>query len=297
MMDANGQVEKTAATPGSPVEDFSVLAERVDKAVAEVRALDKEPQVKALAMKAAIEAFHKVGLVKIVQTLKADPQGKALLFELIDDPAVHMLFAMHGIVRADLRTRVSRVIDMVRPYMKSHGGDVELVDVTPDTAFIRLSGACNGCSMSSVTLRNGVEEALKENVPEIKKIEVLPNDPSPAIISLDSIGVIPGQDEGWVRGPMAEMLANGKPYCFDVNGVSVLIVKIDNRLSAFRNACAHQGLPIDGGIVDASNGTITCPWHGWCYDAGSGECLTAPAAQLEPFPLRVEDGVIWIRPL
>jgi nitrite reductase/ring-hydroxylating ferredoxin subunit len=181
--------------------------------------------------------------------------------------------------------------------MKSHGGDVELVDVTPDTAFIRLSGACNGCSMSSVTLRNGVEEALKENVPEIKKIEVLPNDPSPAIISLDSIGVIPGQDEGWVRGPMAEMLTNGKPYRFDVNGVSVLIVKIDNRLSAFRNACAHQGLPIDGGIVDASNGTITCPWHGWCYDAGSGECLTAPAAQLEPFPLRVEDGAIWIRPL
>lgn len=293
----NGHVSATAATPSMPNDDFQSLAERVDKAVAEVRKLDKEPQTKALALKGAIEEFHRTGLIKIVQRLKADPRGKELLFELVDEPAIYALFAMHGIVRADIRTRVSRVIDMVRPYMKSHGGDVELVDVTPDTVFIKLHGACNGCSMSAVTLRNGVEEALREQVPEITKIEVLPTEPTPSLISLDAIDVIPGPNEGWVQGPLAEMLADGKPYRFDVNGVSVLILKFDNRISAFRNACAHQGLPLDGGMVDKTSCTISCPWHGWCYDGLSGECLTAPQAQLEAFPLRVEDGKIWIRPI
>jgi nitrite reductase/ring-hydroxylating ferredoxin subunit len=77
---------------------------------------------------------------------------------------------------------------------------------------------------------------------------------------------------------------------------SILLVNLENRLSAYRNACAHQGRPLDGGLFDAESGTITCPWHGFCFDAGSGECLTAPQAQLEPFPLKVQDGVIWVRP-
>ncbi len=285
----------TAATPSLATDDFALLAEQVDKAMSEVRKLDKEAQVKAMALKNNIEAFHKIGLTKIVQKLKTDPRGKELLFELVDEPAVYALFAMHGIVRADIRTRVSRVIDMVRPYMKSHGGDVELVDVTANTVFIKLHGACNGCSMSSVTLRNGVEEALKENVPEITKIEVVPNEPTPALISLDSIEVL-DVNAGWVRCVPADALAEAKPYRFDHNNVSILIIKLDNRISAFRNECAHQGLPLDGGLVDKTNGTITCPWHGFCFDCSTGECFTAPQAQLESFPLRVEEGVVWVRP-
>ena len=47
--------------------------------------------------------------------------------------------------------------------------------------------------------------------------------------------------------------------------------------------------------LDTTNGTLTCPWHGFCYDAASGECFTAPAAQLEQLPLRVDSGQLWIR--
>lgn len=294
---ANGNATAVpVASPGSTVDDLQVLAERVDKAVAEARTLDDDAQTKAFALKSAIEAFHKLGLTRIIQALKADPRGKELLFELVDDPALYALFAMHGLVRADIGTRVSRVIDMVRPYMQSHGGDVELVDVSNNTAYIKLHGACNGCSMSSVTLRNTVEDALREHVPEITKIEVVPTEPSPGLIALDSIGVVRGADEGWVQGPPADAVADGKPYRFDTGEVSVLIIQTGGELKAYRNACAHMGLPIDGGLVDAANGTITCPWHGWSYDCLSGECFTAPAAQLEGFPLRVEGGVVWVRP-
>ena len=48
-------------------------------------------------------------------------------------------------------------------------------------------------------------------------------------------------------------------------------------------------------MLDLSNNTLTCPWHGFCYDATSGECLSAPGAQLEQLPLRVDDGDVWVR--
>ena len=67
-------------------------------------------------------------------------------------------------------------------------------------------------------------------------------------------------------------------------------------MRAYRNACAHQGLPLDGGILDDENGTITCPWHGFQFDSESGECFSAPQCQLEPFPLRVKDERVWVRP-
>jgi len=284
-----------AVTTSIPVDEFEALAERVDRAVNEVRTLDEAGQAKAMALKSAVEAFHKVGLTKIIQRLKADPRGKELLFELVDEPSVYALFAMHGLVRADLPTRVSRVIDMVRPYMQSHGGDVELVNVNGETVFVKLHGACNGCSMSAVTLRNGVEEALREHVPEIKHIKVLPNEPGPTIIPLEAIGVQP-KEAGWIKGPHLADLSESRPYRLDAPDTSIIIVKLGQQLSAYRNQCAHQSLPLDGGILDPEAGTLTCPWHGFCYDARTGECFTAPQAQLEPFPLRVEAGVVWVRP-
>lgn len=276
---------------------FEQLAERVDQAVATVNQLDGQSKKQALALKTAIEAFHKFAVTKIVQKLKADPRGKELLFELVDEPSVYALFAMHGIVRADLTTRVSRVLDMVRPYMQSHGGDVELVRVEGATAFVKLQGACNGCSMSAATLREGVEETLFTHVPEIKAVEVLPNDPGPALITLDSlVSTWEEATHGWVQGPPVAAIPAGAMYNLEVTGDGVLIVNVNNQLAAYRNACAHQGLPLHGGMLDPTTGVIMCPWHGWCFDATSGECYTAPSAQLEPFPLQVRDGHIWVRP-
>ena len=75
----------------------------------------------------------------------------------------------------------------------------------------------------------------------------------------------------------------------------VLIVNVGQRLSAYRNECAHEALPLTDAMLDLSNGTLTCPWHGFCYDASSGECLSAPGAQLEQLPLRIDDGDVLVR--
>jgi nitrite reductase/ring-hydroxylating ferredoxin subunit/Fe-S cluster biogenesis protein NfuA len=270
------------------------LASRIDQAAA-VDKLDHQARDSAHELQHAIEAFHKEALTRMVRRLKDDPRGKELLFEMVDDPLIYALFVRHAIVRPNIIMRVSRVLDLARPYIRSHGGDVELVEVRDNVVYVRLHGSCNGCSLSAVTLRNEIEAALRNNIPEITGVQVVAAEAAPALIMPESIGV---RDHlaGWVAGPPTSDVPPGAMYRLKTEQDDVLIINLDGRLSAFRNACAHQGLPLDGGILDAEAGTITCPWHGFCYDASSGECLTAPQAQLEPFPLRIEQGRIWVRP-
>ncbi len=290
--------EANPSTPMVTVDSLEQLAERVDKAIAEVQSLEPAIRTKAMTLKSTIEEFHKVGLTQIVRKLKNDPNGKKLLFELVEEPTVYALFAMHGLVRADLKTQVSRVIEMVRPYMQSHGGDVSLVDVKGKTAYVRLSGNCNGCSMSSVTLRNTVEESLAEHVPEIEKVEVVPNEPEPAVGGLVQLhgGPTNSEEHGWVAGPLVSEITTDKPFAFESGEDKILLIKSMKGMRAYRNACAHQGLPLEGGMLDQDNGTLTCPWHGFQFDSESGECFSAPQCQLEPFPLRIKEDRVWVRP-
>jgi Fe-S cluster biogenesis protein NfuA/nitrite reductase/ring-hydroxylating ferredoxin subunit len=218
------------------------------------------------------------------------------LFELAEDPVVHLLLSLHGIVRPDPVTHANQVLESVRPQLHSHGGDVALVRIADGTAFVRLEGACNGCSMSSVTLRNLVEESLVQEVPAITAVEVVKDQPSPTLIPVESlrIGRSPG-DEGWVRAGPAAAVAVDDLSAVSLAGVEVLLVNLGQRLSAYRNECAHEALPLTDAVLDLGNGTLTCPWHGFCFDATSGECLSAPGAQLEQLPLRIDDGEVWVR--
>src|SRR6185295_8517963 len=91
--------------------DLDQLAARVDRALAATEALDPPSREKSRELRQSIEAFHKAGLTRIVRALREDPRGAEILYQLADEPSVYALFAMHGLVRADLRTRVSRVLD------------------------------------------------------------------------------------------------------------------------------------------------------------------------------------------
>lgn len=288
---ANPPGQTAAAAEG----DLEGLAARVDEAVAEVHSLDEAARDKALALKTAVEAFHKGGLTHIIRTLKADPRGEELLYALVDEPAVYALFAMHGLVRADLPSRVAQAIESVRPYMQSHGGDVTFLEVQDNKAVVRLEGSCNGCSMSSVTLKNTVEEALKEHVPELDGVVVADQDAGPLVqITLPADAA--DDSKGWIEGPLVDEVTAERPFAFESGDDKILLLKSSKGLRAYRNACAHQGLPLDGGMLDPESGVITCPWHGFQFDGESGECYSAPHCQLEPFPLRVEAGRVFVRP-
>ena len=99
-----------------------------------------------------------------------------------------------------------------------------------------------------------------------------------------------------MAGPHLSDLEDSKPFAFEHGEDHILLIKSKGGLRAYRNSCAHQGLPLDGGILDCDNGTLTCPWHGFQFDSESGECFSAPQCQLEPFPLRITDDRVWVRP-
>jgi len=73
-----------------------------------------------------------------------------------------------------MREKVEQALGEVRPALQADGGDVELVDVTPDGIVkVKLTGACHGCPMAEMTLRQGIENHLKERVPEVTAVEAV----------------------------------------------------------------------------------------------------------------------------
>jgi Fe-S cluster biogenesis protein NfuA len=69
-----------------------------------------------------------------------------------------------------MREKIEEVLNQIRPNLVRDGGNVELVDATDGIVKVKLTGACGGCPMASMTLKNGVERALKEKVPEVKEV-------------------------------------------------------------------------------------------------------------------------------
>ena len=70
-----------------------------------------------------------------------------------------------------MKEKVQKVIDKIRPSLQADGGDVELIDVVDGIVSVRLQGACAGCPMSQMTLKNGIERLVKQEIPEIKAVE------------------------------------------------------------------------------------------------------------------------------
>ncbi|MDD5590889.1 MAG: NifU family protein [Dehalococcoidales bacterium] len=69
-----------------------------------------------------------------------------------------------------MKEKVEAVLEKIRPALQADGGDVELVEVTEGVVKVRLKGACSGCPMSKMTLKQGIERLLKERVPEVKEV-------------------------------------------------------------------------------------------------------------------------------
>ena len=72
-----------------------------------------------------------------------------------------------------MQKKVEAALNEIRPLLQADGGDVELVEVAGNIVKVRLQGACAGCPMSQMTLKNGIERILKEKIPEIESVEAV----------------------------------------------------------------------------------------------------------------------------
>ena len=262
------------------------VAEDIDKTLEKIKGFPEEVLETVSRLKDLIEEFHRIALVKIVRFMKSSEEGKKILLEMVKDPDIYALFLKHNIVKPDKKTQVAKVLEMIRPYIRSHGGDVELVEVKEHTVYIRLKGACQGCSQVSVTLKEGILEALKHHVPGIKDVKLVEDKPVEAFIDTR-------EEKVWKRTYKLADLKEGCLMTYKDKDIDVILINWRGRIYAYRNSCAHQGLPLTGGDV-TKRGTLICPWHGFEYDIVSGECINAPHIQLEPVPVRIEGEWVLI---
>jgi len=87
------------------------------------------------------------------------------------DELVANVLLLHGLHPVDLETRVREALQKVLPYLHSHGGNVELIEVAGSVVRLRLIGSCNGCPSSSLTLKTAIEKAIFEAAPDATSVE------------------------------------------------------------------------------------------------------------------------------
>src|ERR1700722_14009252 len=131
--------------------------------------------------------LYGAGLARIVATI-GDQADAGMLDRLAADDLVASLLLVHGLHPHDVHRRVSDALDQVRPYLGSHGGDVDLIDITDDTVRLPFAGSCKSCPSSAVTLELTVEDAIRAAAPEVSTIEVVAAETTtPAVIPAESL--------------------------------------------------------------------------------------------------------------
>src|ERR1700691_2338958 len=166
-MAAMAEQPVAAPEPGQ----FRIKTERVEKLAAKLdQANDPETRAVALELVQSVVELHGAALQRLIDKCLETAGGERVLDEALRDDLVASMFLLHSLHPDDIETRVLRGLESVRPYLKSHGGDCELIGVHDGVVRLRLHGSCGSCPSSSLTLKNAVEDALYQAAPDIKEI-------------------------------------------------------------------------------------------------------------------------------
>ncbi len=236
---------------------------------------------------AAVVQMYGAGLERIVGL--ADEGTRDALAK---DELVAGLLMIHDLHPVPIEERVAEALDTVRPYMESHGGNVELLGIEDGIAKLRLEGSCKSCRASSSTLELAVRRALEEAAPDLDGMDVEgiveeAEDPPPISgTPLPLAGAAPGWHSLAIGAPEA-LVATA------VDGVPLVVANVDGTLLAYRNACASCGSPLDGGALDG--GALSCPGCGRRFFLPqAGRSMDDDRLQLQPVPLLREHEEIKV---
>jgi Fe-S cluster biogenesis protein NfuA/nitrite reductase/ring-hydroxylating ferredoxin subunit len=269
----------------------------------------------------AVVQMYGAGLERIVATLvAAGDTGEGIAATLADDELVATLLLIHDLHPVPLAERVQRALDSVRPYMESHGGNVELLSLTDGIARIHLRGSCSDCSASAVTLELAIKQALEEAAPDLEGLEVegvatqtaggpgLPMvtgsaAPSPSGMELPIVISGPPGPTGptspapaqpaWFDLDAVADLGAGSVAAVSVAGSDLVVANVDGTLLAYRDRCANCGTALHEGVL--ADGALACPeCHRSFFLPRAGRSLDDDHMQLEPVPLLRDEGRVRV---
>ncbi len=159
------------------------LLDRLEELLADVEQLDPEVRDRVFELLDGVDAVHRLAITRLAAAVRHD-----LTRLRSADAAIDWLFEAYGVGVDDVDA-ASMALEPVRPYLYEHGGDVEVLSVQRGVVRVHLAGACSGCTSAAETLRHGVEEALRENLPGFVAMQVEPDEdavshPPPAQVLL-----------------------------------------------------------------------------------------------------------------
>jgi Fe-S cluster biogenesis protein NfuA/nitrite reductase/ring-hydroxylating ferredoxin subunit len=189
----------------------------------------------------------------------------------------------------------------VRPYLQSHGGNVELLGVEEGVARLRLQGSCSGCPSSTMTLKLAIEEAVLKAAPDLERIEaegVAEPSPKPATTFVAGPTLRrkekerPEQDgASWTVVGGLPQLSGGGMLLKEISGEPVLFLKLGDDFYAYRHLCPGCGKSLQQGSLKGAE--LTCSGCGHRYNVRrAGRCLDALQLHLEPIPLLVSEVAV-----
>jgi len=239
-------------------------------------------------MEAAL-GFYGAGLKRILQVVSEDgPEGRKVFRDLIRDDVVKGLLLIHDLHPLDLEARLLEALDKVRPYLKSHGGNVEFIGLENDVAKLRLQGTCQTCASSSVTLELAIRHAIEQACPDLAHFEVegvAQEKPAASLVSSRTV-------TDWTIVKSAHQLEEGAWMPVRLGDVRLVVCKVNGTLYAYRNRCPACNMPLETGSFE--NGFLACALNHRYDVIHAGRCAEIPSAHLDPLPLLVQENVVKV---
>lgn len=162
----------TTPSPGS--RKTAGTEKQIENLVAQIESIGSE-DARTLLQEClqTVLALYGDALARILQLANnAGPEGKKVIDVLVRDKLIRSLLLVHGLHPQCLETRLQEALGKIRPYLQSHGGNVELLRLENDVATLRLQGTCKTCPSSAVTLELAVRQVIEEACPDLLGFEV-----------------------------------------------------------------------------------------------------------------------------
>jgi Fe-S cluster biogenesis protein NfuA/nitrite reductase/ring-hydroxylating ferredoxin subunit len=274
---------------------------------------DAAARATALELVQALMEFHGAGLERMMETIAdAGEPGYAVFDKFAADDLVGSLLLLYGLHPLTLEVRVTQALDKVRPYLDSHGGNVELLSIADGVVRLRMQGSCKSCPSSSLTLKLAIEEAIYAAAPDVLSIEAEGVAEQPVAsksgfvqIGKSKAGASSKENggngnsngggnghsvsDGWTEVNELASLAQSAVQMMEVSGRSVLFCRLGETFYAYGDNCPGCGRRLHGAHLELTN--LVCPHCRQQYDViRAGRGLDQPSLHLEPFPLLFEQG-------
>jgi Fe-S cluster biogenesis protein NfuA len=154
--------------------EFQQRIQKIETLVHKVEGLsDPEARSSALELFQLVMDLHGASVERMMNIVfEAGEPGRAIIDSLGRDDLVGSLLLLYGLHPLDLEARVIQALEKLRPYMRSHGGSVELLSINNGVVRLRLEGSSNGCGSSAQTLKVTIEEAIYDAAPDMAALEI-----------------------------------------------------------------------------------------------------------------------------